>query len=820
MTRKTYNPESGSGSGGTQSGGGNGQGESGQPLRVLGDFELRRIIGRGGMGTVYEAWQRSLDRIVALKVLPEHFASSQKAVQRFQREAQAAGKLHHTHIIPIFARGEDNGTYYYAMELVHGKGLNAVITEMRDANLDHSKTVDLAETMPLSKSGTGSQPGSSGETSGSGARSGSKSPAGASSSIFLNSSQAENMELTVNHARDVAEQIANVADALEYAHAHGVIHRDIKPHNLMLGEDGRIRVADFGLARITEQPGVTMTGEVVGSPLYMAPELLTGGQSQSDHRADIYSLGATMYEWLTLSPPHPGDTREAVISSILTGEPAALREHNPYIPHDIETICLKAMERDPFRRYHSAGDLRDDIQRYLQRRSIRARRAGLVERARKFLSRHPVGSVVAVAAVVVLMLVQQLVRQGAKIQQRDSMIQQKEVAVADLEQDVAEITKQAAQLRTENFIDAARRASPIGEAGIDLIGDLVESGKMLAGNVDITAPDPVDLSRISTTRGIARIAAKAFYAEMVPDDYFSRQSVTGTAKMSFELETPHDPAYREEFPATALTLVNIYITKYGNEFDAVQLRAALNSQLGNFDDLAKDAQVLIDAKPNDPVGYVWRALARLMVKDAAGCLADMERVSAVPSLNRWYHTVTSLAFLTMGRPTDAINLIDIVLAQTPDFGVALLVRAHGANVLGDVPVSVAFLSKFIEDEPKNVDVLVARGIQLASLGDLQGALRDYNAAIDAEGPSATVLIHMNEAQKKFNEQTRNAPGPYRGNDEASIPSPASGPTSKLDEQRPLMRPVPVADRADPAPACSPTYSVRSGMAWNLFFPGR
>ncbi|MEK7756590.1 MAG: serine/threonine-protein kinase, partial [Planctomycetota bacterium] len=251
---------------------------------TLGDFELRREVGRGGMGTVYEAWQRSLQRTVALKVLARHVSATPKAVVRFQREAQAAAKLHHTHIVPIFAQGEADGMYYYAMEFIEGNGLNAIIANLRNNQAtDAPTTVDLAETIALTPSREVSQ-NTTKQVSGA--------PAAGSGAVLVASDSAARTSTEDFH--NIAWHLAAVADALDYAHQRGVIHRDIKPHNLLLGVDGRIQISDFGLARLAEQPGVTLTGEVIGSPLYMSPEQITGNPEDVDHRADIYSLGATM----------------------------------------------------------------------------------------------------------------------------------------------------------------------------------------------------------------------------------------------------------------------------------------------------------------------------------------------------------------------------------------------------------------------------------------------------------------------------------------------------------------------------------------------
>jgi serine/threonine protein kinase len=341
-------------------------------LQRLGDFEIVRELGRGGMGVVYEARQVSLNRKVALKVLGGGLGLTDKAVRRFHREAEAAAKLHHTNIVPVYATGEQDGTHFYAMELINGPSLDLVIKQLRretagppqptQASPSESSTPGLVATGPYVES-----------------------PAAGSAKGLTSSSLASGS----GYFDTVARMIAEVADALEYAHQHGVIHRDIKPSNLLLSPDGRLSVNDFGLARMLEQPGMTMTGEFVGTPAYMSPEQIAAGRTPLDHRTDIYSLGATLYELLTLQPPFQGERRDQVLAQIIHKEPKRPRRLDRRVPIDLETICLKALDKDPDRRYQTAGRLAEDLRRYVSRFAISARRAGPVQRLIKWARRKP-----------------------------------------------------------------------------------------------------------------------------------------------------------------------------------------------------------------------------------------------------------------------------------------------------------------------------------------------------------------------------------------------------------------------------------------------
>ena len=374
-----------------------------RPTQRLGDFEIVREVGRGGMGVVYEARQTSLNRKVALKVLSGGLGLTPQAVARFRREAEAAAKLHHTNIVPIYAIGEADSTHYYAMELVEGPSLNVVIHQLRSEPRASARADGSVSECPEEALGAEAQttattplPDCVAQTITSTAP---QAPQPPPETIVGESSTT--LTAAGGYFDNVARMIAEVADALDYAREQGVIHRDIKPSNLLLSPAGRLSINDFGLARILEQPGMTTTGEFMGSPLYMSPEQITAGRTPLDHRTDIYSLGATLYELLTFDPPFPGERRDQILAQIIHKEPKPPRRINRKVPVDLETICLKAIEKDPDRRYQTAGQMADDLRKYLNRYAISAKRAGPITRVAKWVRRRPAVAAL-LGAVVVL----------------------------------------------------------------------------------------------------------------------------------------------------------------------------------------------------------------------------------------------------------------------------------------------------------------------------------------------------------------------------------------------------------------------------------
>ncbi|QJX00424.1 serine/threonine-protein kinase [Frigoriglobus tundricola] len=330
-------------------------------LGRLGDFRLVREVGRGGMGVVYEAEQLSLRRRVALKVLPFASAIDPRRLQRFKNEATAAAHLRHEHIVPVYAVGCERGVHYYAMQFVDGQSLAALVAELRrpPAGPSAQSTVPVAR---LSTERTGGGPA---------------------------------------HFVWVAGLGQQAARALEHAHQAGIVHRDIKPGNLLLDPGERLWVADFGLAQVAGDSGLTVTGELLGTLRYASPEQALGRRGVVDHRSDVYSLGATLYELLTLRPPFDGRDRNELLRQIADHDPPAPRAINPAVPAALETIVLKALRKDPADRYPTALEFADDLQRFVEHKPIRARCPGFSERFRSWARRHP-AAILVCAAVLLL----------------------------------------------------------------------------------------------------------------------------------------------------------------------------------------------------------------------------------------------------------------------------------------------------------------------------------------------------------------------------------------------------------------------------------
>jgi serine/threonine-protein kinase len=380
---------------------------AGKRLEQVGDYRILCEIGRGGMGVVYEAEQQALGRRVALKVLPKTSAGDSSAQVRFQREARAAARMHHTNIVPVFDVGQDGNHLYYAMQLIHGQGLDLVIQDLKRLRAQ-STAVPARDQKAGERSIAASLAAGQFEKEDLAVAAEPDSQAtaayeGSAPSSAVLPGQSDISTVTSNrraYFRSVAQIGVQAASALSYAHSRGIIHRDIKPGNLILDTTGNVWVTDFGLAK-TGDSAMTHTGDILGTVRYMSPERFRG---QCDVRADVYALGMTLYELVTLKAAYSSGDRLKLIELIRHTEAVSARTIDSQIPRDLETIVMKAIEKDPKRRYQSADELAEDLQRFVNDEPIKARRIGLVERLGRWCRRNPAVASLT-GAVLVLMAV-------------------------------------------------------------------------------------------------------------------------------------------------------------------------------------------------------------------------------------------------------------------------------------------------------------------------------------------------------------------------------------------------------------------------------
>jgi tetratricopeptide (TPR) repeat protein len=432
----------------------------------LGEYRILREVGRGGMGVVYEAVQESLGRHVALKVLQAHRFLSPMLLQRFEREAKAAARLHHTNIVPVYGVGEADGVHFYAMQFIQGQSVDGVLRELRrqrggaagdSADEPTRKTADAANAVPNPSVADRLQSASFSGGPAPGVGSASAAPSGGGPSPTTSSSELSGRS-EAEYFHSVARIGVEAAEALAHAHAQGVLHRDIKPGNLLLDTQGTVWVTDFGLAKLEGSDDLTSDGEVPGTLRYVAPERFAG---PADARSDLYSLGLTLYELLTLRPAFDGATRAELIERILHAEPARPRSLARQLPRDLEAVILKAVAREPAERYQTAQELADDLRRFLEDLPVYARRSTPVQRLRKWVRRHQAVVATAAAGLIVAVAV---AAGGAGWVLRDQSAQRSRSG-DEAGQAVQELETLRGERRWPEAIEVARRAERLLTSG-------------------------------------------------------------------------------------------------------------------------------------------------------------------------------------------------------------------------------------------------------------------------------------------------------------------------------------------------------------------
>ncbi len=427
-------------------------------LQRLGDFRILREVGRGGMGIVYEAEQESLRRHVALKVLPTAWVASPTRLQRFVREAQAAARLHHTNIVPVFGVGQQDGLHYYVMQFIDGEGLDKVLRVLAAAATS-PKTIPCGQGVPEAEGIAAGGTFSASEAAQM-LLAGPPTPDSLTADSVLRQQEAAAPAAPTGTSavpagwrywRSVARLGIQVADALHYAHQQGTLHRDIKPANLLMDNRGTVWVTDFGLAKLGDLEDLTHSGDMVGTLRYMAPEQFEG---KADARSDVYNLGLTLYELLTLRPAFDQQDRRRLIRQMTQEEPPRPRKLNPAIPLDLETIVVKAMAGDPGHRYQTAGQLAADLRCFLEDRPIRARRITPLGRLWRWCRRNRAVAALTGTALALLLAVAVLASVGYFVSHR--ALKREELARRQAE--AAQTRAKAERERAETNLRLATKA--------------------------------------------------------------------------------------------------------------------------------------------------------------------------------------------------------------------------------------------------------------------------------------------------------------------------------------------------------------------------
>ncbi len=654
------------------------------PFPVIPGYEILGEIGRGGMGVVYKAIQTPLGREVALKLLPSNLATIRPdAVDRFKREASAASKLHHHNIIPVYDFGAARGAYYYAMELVAGQPLNVLIKRLAEQDATTLSPTGLAAMLSTATHGAVKPPPINGSDDTS-----ADDPANVSGSASTGRGRV--------YYQQVARWMAEVAAALHYAHRQGVIHRDIKPGNLILALDGRIMLGDFGLAKVADTESFTITGSLIGTWRYMSPEQALAKRMPIDHRTDIYSLGATMYELLVFQPAVQGRDEKEIITQIITKEPLRPRRIIPGVPRELETICLKTLEKAPDARYATAKELADDLRRYIDDLPIVAKRPGAPRRLIKFVKRHKAPVVAACTGVLLVATAGLLVRSTrekrlatarGKTAQVQGLISEARLHAANSEWDLAEAALQKAM-----------------ETNPDDVGALVSYAQMkvnlfntLTGSRDTTILEDAD----ALCQKALRLAPEDFTALNTHGVILKKLGRFPEALAAYDRVTELQPEY---YPASCnmgtihaldgdlqaaeqhLRSSTGFATREDRyAVDTWRNLASLQLHLGKIEEARGNIQAALECKRDDMASLLIQARLQLSADPEAAVESAIAARFQAEGREPKVHRILALAHLRTRRFDTAIAHADRATKRGDMLSINHLIRAIAFAGLDDLP---------------------------------------------------------------------------------------------------------------------------------------
>lgn len=690
---------------------------------LFGDYEIIREIGRGGMGIVYEARQLELDRKVALKVLPLMYGSARPdAISQFRREAALAARLKHSNIIAIHDFGQIEGTLYYAMELVQGRSLRNILKEIE--NMD---SVDLILDDMVKKSDASK----------------SHNPTDVEKRLRRWPRSGSRTRLTRRYYCKVAEWIAQVAEALDYAHRSGVIHRDIKPSNLLITADGRIMIADFGLACPADEDDA-ITQSPMGTCRYMSPEQVDRSQGPIDHRVDVYALGATMYELLAFKSMFPVIEDEKVLSQVLNQDPPSPQSIVPEIPRELETICLKAIAKNRDVRYDTAEAFADDLKRWLLNLPILAQRLSLSRRIVKFAQRRKL-PVFAGVTIVALVIASVLLYAGYRNWQKKAVEEQHESWSHRVQQRLYDAQSDFNNGRLHHAlakIDATASAYP-NEVEVQLVRAVTlhrldrrkDAIDYLSG-ILVRRPDrwPVHLL-------LARI-----YNELGTNtDEAGRHTTLARELMPQpSAKTYYLQALCEADAEQAVNLLTKSLDLDRTNAGALLTRCQRLFELKRYDAMLIDAERVVALRPRWAVahGQMGRAL-RWLGRGEEAVYALNRAIELDPQRPQWWAD-RSGARIYLRRFSQALADANEAINLDSRFASAYALRGFSNAGAGDLKSSLQDFENAIQLNPDCIQAYIGRGTILTRAEKWQVALADFNKA-DKLDPEQLCLCDYSRA---------------------------------------------------------------------------
>lgn len=734
---------------------------------LLDDYEVIEEIGRGGMGIVYAARQTRLDRVVALKVLPALLGAVRPdATARFEREAALAAKLKHTNIVAVHDFGAVDGTLYYAMELVEGRSLRDILRE-----IDDTGAVDVVIGGARGQRDTESRTTSSSASSVS-------SDAGPSKTLITwFGSSASTHRL---YYRRVAEWIAEVADALHYAHEHGVIHRDIKPANLLLSAENRLMISDFGLARTSGARTLTAERSILGTARYMSPEQLDENLGAIDARVDVYALGATLYELLAFRPMFAAADDREVLHHVLHREPTPPRRFVRQVPRELETIVLKAVEKNRGKRYATAKAFADDLRRWLLDLPIYARRPSLPARTAKFVRRHKLP--VALTTISLLLMASFSIAYrayGASRREADNALsiaanQRMELLYDEAKREFYGGAFAVALKRTDEGLASEPTSARLLRLRARCLHHLGREEESLTILEALLTRDPEDFKTHYQTAvlldgnnpaPLSKYDQPGSLRRILPTDERSRRLDYHREQVQRlrpdSAEAFYFAASAEEDPHRAIELLNDALRRNPTLGEALLARSRRYYQIGDYQ------AMLLDAERATTKRYDWALMhgQRASAYKALGRYQEAEQafsdaIQREPHYPVWWHNRGLIKHET-GRFAEALADANEAIHLDPQFAYGYVVRAQALVGLGKLDLAIAAFDKAQQLRSGDVEILLERGKMHFNVGNLEEAIADMARVIEiapdevrSYGNRAMAFILMKQYDRAISDLTR------------------------------------------------------------------
>jgi serine/threonine-protein kinase len=700
---------------------GNGKAEDLKSGAMFGKYKLLGKLGEGGMGVVYKALDVELNRTVALKMLlGEESGMDKEQVERFIREARAAAKLKHPNIVSVYEFGEQGGRHFFTMDFIEGESFKDALSPEAKTRLSNTR---------------------------------------------------------------IAEIFRDIANALNYAHSAGIVHRDIKPANILISKDGTPYLSDFGLAREMKgtEKSITVSGAVMGTPYYMSPEQASGEKRKIDARSDVFSMGAVMYEALTGKRPFDGAQLYEILDKVIQKDPPSPKSVSAVVQWDLNTICMKCLEKERHRRYQSAGELASDIRRFLDGEPINAVPSGFLTKALKRAKKNKLATGAVATAIIVLLIVLvyamiSSARTSGKIEtymeqaalefgqgnyadarswcDKALELSPEDASAKELqERCVAEIAKKDEKARSESEAAKAEVAEELAKKAIRAKAQAVLD-RMKA----LTRPEEKlkacdDALKIDPAFGLAWQEKGYTHKEMEEYDnafdcfteaikleptlaysYYERAMITEEQRQNPEGAIPDFEKVVELDP-------NSHIGYYA--------KGCIESGKKKYDDAILSYTRAIEIYPQYYLAYNNRGNARVKKGEVDGAIADYNKaIELQPDDASAYYNRGNALGKRKGNFDGAIADFSKAIELRPDFVEAYCNRGVARDLKGDVDSAIADYNKVIELNPDDAEAYCSRGAVRDHKGDVDGAIADYNRAIELKLNNAYVYYNRAIAREK------------------------------------------------------------------------